>query len=263
MKTFTEWLWRKRIARFDDCPLPGRLPVHEGERALVFAPHPDDEVLGCGGTLALLRRKNCPVRVVVVTDGAAGDPHRYAGGDVVRVRQEESRAALQRIGVQDVVFLGEPDGRFRGSSAFQRTVEALLADFRPTWLFLPSPLDYHRDHVATSLALLSCWERRARPGRAFFYEIWSPLPATWVVDIGEVIELKKQALDCYRLPLRYRDYSAPCLGLAAYRGLYLAPADDGPRYAEAFVEAERKASRCGISRRLLRLRAGLEGLLGR
>ncbi len=260
MKKFTEWLWRKRIARFDDCPLPGQLPISEGERVLVFAPHPDDEILGCGGTLALLRRKNCAVRVVVVTDGAAGDPHNYAGGAVVQVRQQETRAALKLIGVEDVVFWSEPDGSFRGSAAFDRKVNAVVEEFRPTWLFLPSPLDYHRDHVAISLAVLSCWERGARAGRAFFYEIWSPLPATWVVDIGAVIDLKKQALNCYRLPLKYRDYTAPSLGLAAYRGLYLPPVNP-PHYAEAFVEAERKWR--GISRRLLRLRASLEGLLGK
>lgn len=262
MKKFIERLWRERIARFDDCPLPGQLPINEGERVLVFAPHPDDEILGCGGTLALLRRKNCAVRVVVVTDGAGGDPHNYAAGDVVRVREQESRAALKLVDIEDVVFMGEPDGAFRGSAGFDRKVGMLLEEFHPTWLFLPSPLDYHRDHVAISLAVLSSWQRRARAGRAFFYEIWCPLPATWIVDIGEVVDLKKQALGCYRLPLRYRDYSVPCLGLATYRGLYL-PSAETPHYAEAFVEAECKASRRGISRRLLRLRAGLEGLLGK
>lgn len=262
MKTFIERLWQKRIARFSDCPLPRQLAVNEGERVLVFAPHPDDEILGCGGTLALLRSKNCPVRVVVVTDGAAGDPHNYAAGDVVQVRQMETRAALKLIGVEDVVFWDEPDGNFHGSTEFTRKVVAAVEEFGPTWLFLPSPLDYHRDHVAISVAVLSSWQRRVRVGRAFFYEIWCPLPATWIVDIGKVIDLKKQALGCYRLPLRYRDYNVPCLGLAAYRGLYL-PSGDAPRYAEAFVEAERKASRRGISRHLLRLRVTFEGLLGK
>lgn len=260
MKKFIERLWQKRIARFDDCPLPSELAIAEGERVLVFAPHPDDEVLGCGGTLALLRAKNCAVRVVVVTDGAAGDPHNYAAGDVVQVRQQETRAALKLIGVEDVFFWSEPDGKFRGSAAFTRKVNATVEEFKPTWLFLPSPLDYHRDHVAISLAVLSSWQRRARLGRAFFYEVWCPLPATWVVDVGEAMDIKKQALASYRLPLRYRNYTTASTGLAAYRGLYL-PAGDTPRYAEAFVEAEHKASRGGISRRLLRLRAGLEDLL--
>jgi LmbE family N-acetylglucosaminyl deacetylase len=262
MKAFTERLWRERIAHFDDCPLPAELPIGAGERALVFAPHPDDEVLGVGGTLARLRRAGCPVRVAVVTDGAAGDPHRYAGGEVVRVRAEETRAALATVEVEDVVFLNEPDGAFRGSAAFARRAGALLVEFRPSWLFLPSPLDYHRDHAAIALALLACWERAGRPGRAFFYEIWSPLPATCIVDIGDVLELKRQALACYRLPLRYRDYIAPCLGLAAYRGLYL-PSSGTPRHAEAFTEVGRGGAWRGIWRQLLRLRATLEPQLGR
>lgn len=258
MKKFIDRILQRKIASLDDCPLPSELSLAEKSNVLVFAPHPDDEILGCGGTLALLKKRDCQIKVVVVTDGEAGDPLNYAGGKVAAVRRQESIAALDFIGVHDVDFLGEADGAFAVSEAFDEKVSGIIGRFRPDWLFLPSWLDYHRDHVAIGHAVLSAWQRSGMRGRTFAYEIWSPLPATRIVDISGVIDLKMAALACYQLPLKYRDYMTPSHGLAAYRGLYLSPAET-PRYAEAFVEVQRDDP--GLARRLLRLRVHLEDLL--
>ena len=72
------------------------------ERVLVIAPHPDDEVLGCGGVLALHAMRGDRVRVVVLTDGAAG-------GDA-EAREAETRAAATVLGLEQVEFLGLEDG---------------------------------------------------------------------------------------------------------------------------------------------------------
>ena len=72
-----------------------------GERLLVLAPHPDDEVIGCGGLVALHLREGRRVRVVVATDGGeAGEPAE---------RQRESRAALASLGNAEIEFLNLPD----------------------------------------------------------------------------------------------------------------------------------------------------------
>ncbi len=259
MKKFIDRLLQRKIASLDDCRLPPELSLAEMSNVLVFAPHPDDEILGCGGTLALLKKRGCQIKVVVITDGEAGDPLNYAGGKVATVRRQESVAALDLIGVQDVVFLGEPDGVFAGSEAFDEKISDIISGFRPDWLFLPSWLDYHRDHVAIGHAVFSAWQRSGMRGRTFAYEIWNPLPATRIVDISGVIDLKMAALAYYKLPLKYRDYLTPSRGLSAYRGLYLPPAET-PRYAEAFLEVGRGDPR--LVRRLLRLRLRLEDLLG-
>lgn len=259
MNKFIAALWQKRIAQFEACPLPRPLELLEGGKVLVVAPHPDDELLGCGGTLALLRQRACRIKVVVVTDGGAGDPLNFTGGNVVRVRREESIAALGAIGVTDVVFLNEPDGCFRASRQFSEKLTAMLNEYRPDWLFLPSILDYHRDHVAVGLAALTCWAK-AGFGRVFYYEIWSPLPATHVVDVTQVIELKKSAVSYYNLPLRYRNYSDAMVGLASYRGLYLPP-QAYPQYAEVFVEAGRTGLLRSISSAMMRFRYLLEWCL--
>ena len=98
-----------------------------GERLLVLAPHPDDEVIGCGGLVALHLRDERKVRVVVATDGGeAGEP-----GE----RQRESRAAVASLGFAEVVL--DPEGyRYRTGSGSDpitdSTWEKSLATARDT-----------------------------------------------------------------------------------------------------------------------------------
>ncbi|MBS0425223.1 MAG: PIG-L family deacetylase [Proteobacteria bacterium] len=257
MKSFIAKLQQTKISRLRLCPLPAPLIPIEAGRVLVFAPHQDDETLGCGGTLALLRQKNCTVKVIFVTDGAGAGS---LDADAPAVRRKEANAALSVLGIDDIEFLDEPDGSFRTSAGFEKKVRQLLQQFKPDWLFAPSVLDYHRDHVAVGQTVLSCWQRCSAPGRAFIYEIWSPLPATHVMDIGSVIELKKQAISCYALPLSHCDYLSASIGLASYRGLYL-PGKQGGNYAEAFTEIEKKVSFGGLLQKMLNLRLYFESLL--
>lgn len=255
MKRFIANLRQRAIARLAPCPLPKPLALLRDGRVLVFAPHPDDETLGCGGTLARLRQNGCAVKVVVVTDGA-GAGTLPAGS--VEVRRRETRAALAVLGIEDIVFLEEPDGGFSNHPRFMRDMATLLTDFDPDWIFLPSLLDYHRDHVAIGDALLRCWQRKSSRARAFFYEIWCPLPATHVVDISPVEALKRRAIACYALPLAHCDYLSASMGLAAYRGLYLS-GGGRPALAEAFTEADRHTLwTMPFSARLLSLRLALE-----
>lgn len=234
------------------CPVPNVLVPIENGRVLVFAPHQDDETLGCGGTIALLRKNGCKVKVVFVTDGAGAGAGSLPEG-VSEIRRKEAISALEAFGVDDIVFLDEPDGEFRNSPQFEQKVIELLKQFNPVWLFLPSILDYHRDHLSIGQAIFSCWYCYPNAGRAFFYEVWNPLPATCVVDISSVAELKRSAISQYKLPLSQCDYLSACMGLAAYRGLYL-PGNGSNKFAEAFVEIKKNSDWFHIARKILHLR---------
>ena len=239
-------------------PIPKVLVPIENGRVLVFAPHQDDETLGCGGTLALLRKNGCKVKVVFVTDGAGAGTLPEGASEI---RRKEATAALSVFGIDDLIFLDEPDGSFRNSPQFEQKIVALLQQFRPDWLFLPSILDYHRDHLAIGKAIFNCWYRCHNAGRAFFYEVWNPLPATCVFDISSVAELKRSAISLYELPLsQTTDYLSASMGLAAYRGLYL-PGKSSRKFAEAFVEIEKNSDWFGILREMRNVRSYGEKLL--
>ena len=81
---------------------------------LIVAPHPDDETLGCGGAIALLRQLNISVKVSIVSDGTKSHPNSltYPPPALKKLRERESLAALAILGVapEAVTFLGMPDG---------------------------------------------------------------------------------------------------------------------------------------------------------
>src|ERR1700690_4452808 len=76
-------------------------------KVLVIAPHPDDEVFGCGGTVSLLRDSGGIVTTIIVTNGAESDDD--ASGTLIEIRAEESRAAAKARGLNAPIFWGLPD----------------------------------------------------------------------------------------------------------------------------------------------------------
>ena len=150
--------------------LPGRGAV------LVLAPHPDDEVLMCGATLAALRRRGDSVRVVALTKGGAtavdhsgaapdpappairppADPASPAApptgiGDV---RVAELHAACAALGIDDVDLWDFTDGGLPGErERLTLRIREELERLSPGFVVVPFPYDAHADHVATALAL--------------------------------------------------------------------------------------------------------------
>ena len=224
---------KRQLTALAPCPLPQALDLTLARKVLIFAPHPDDETLGCGGTLARLA-KLCPVTAVLVTDGSgAGGLPAGAGA----VRHTEFVRALALLGVKDSIQLHQPDGHFEGSPELAGRVQALLDDYQPNWVFLPSPFDYHRDHVRIAAFLEPLCRRASSVQQLLFYEIWAPVPATHVVDITDLAEIKRNALAAHATAMPCGDYQRAVDGLNRYRGLYLGR----DRLAEAFwVEPTRK-----------------------
>lgn len=217
---------RHALNALEQCPLPRPLDLTLARKVLVFSPHPDDETLGCGGTLARLAQM-CPVKVALVTDGSgAGGLPAGAG----TVRQTEFVKALKVLGVKDSIQLNQPDGHFDGSAELAVVVKKLLEDYQPDWVFLPSPLDYHRDHVRIAAFLEPLCRNAASVKQLLFYEIWAPVPATHIVDVTDQADTKRAALAEHATAMACGDYQRAVDGLNRYRGLYLGQ----NRLAEAF-----------------------------
>src|SRR5258708_17526572 len=124
-------------------PGPGAIPFEpqdlRGERLLVLAPHPDDEVIGCGGLVALHLREKRPVHVVVATDGAqAGEASQ---------RESESRTALALLGDATIEFLRFPDRELKNAYELDLKLAAILRNWKPDLIAVPSPLEIHPDHI--------------------------------------------------------------------------------------------------------------------
>ncbi|QJD95068.1 PIG-L family deacetylase [Mucilaginibacter robiniae] len=189
--------------------------LRELGKVLVIAPHQDDESLGCGGTIALLRQAGLPVHVAFVSDGSLSHPNskKYPTEKRIALREQEALAALQILGINNnqVTFMHLPDGSvpFNGDPQFTGAVnqmQQLLLDIKPQTILLPWRRDPHTDHRATWQIVDEAINETGISARQLEYLIWLweraadndlPQPGEmqiWQVNIEQVIELKKQAI---------------------------------------------------------------------
>ena len=205
------------------------LPV--AERALVLAPHPDDETLVCGGTAARLRDAGTQVRVVVVTDGRASQVD-LSPTELGRRRRDEATAACEALGLDPPIFHGFPDGSLcERVRDLTDEVRHHLDGFTPEVVLLPWFGDEHPDHRAVNLALrdaIGTHEVEIWGGEA-----WTPAPITRLVDITDAVGRKRAAMGLHATAAAAFDLEA-MLSLNRYRSVH---GLRGHGYAEGFVAA--------------------------
>lgn len=131
-------------------------------RVLVIAPHPDDEVLGCGGTMAKLRAKGHSVCVAIMTKGSQP----LFSEEYVAVSRKEAQAAHNLLGVNETIFCDLPAAALdrTGHSVINDKIHMLLQQIQPEILFVPFLGDIHLDHQYIFMSSLVA----ARPNSANF-----------------------------------------------------------------------------------------------
>ena len=143
--------------------------------ALVFAPHPDDEVLGCGGTIVLKVQASTRVKVIVMTDGRASHRGLIAEDDLVSMRRAEAQDAARRLGLTDAdyVFLDFEDHRLQEyrDAAFERVVQ-IISQFVPDEIYLPHRNDGLGDHVETNRIVRRAVASVRKPVTLLEYPVW-------------------------------------------------------------------------------------------
>jgi LmbE family N-acetylglucosaminyl deacetylase len=97
--TLHQWQGSRHLAELQSIDVLSLVPP--GSRAVIIAPHPDDEVLGCGGLLQLLAAAGRPLQLISVTDGSASHPgsERWPVERLSVIRPQESAEALRRLGL--------------------------------------------------------------------------------------------------------------------------------------------------------------------
>ncbi len=223
---------------------PAILWQPEGQRVAVLAPHMDDEIIGCGGTLSQHLRKGATVTVIYLTDGRyggrlpqgpTGAPPQPPDTHLVAIRRQEASVAMQTLGIQDGIFLDAEDGQLRSAPGLATRVREILTSIRPQLVYLPFFLEEHPDHRAATPILIEAMVGTGLGFDCCGYEVWTPLFPNCLVDITEVVEMKRQALQCYQSQLLVNDYLHASLGLNAYRSLALS--EQHGRFVEAFFRA--------------------------
>jgi N-acetylglucosamine malate deacetylase 1 len=208
---------------------------------LVVAPHQDDESIGCGGLIALVKSHGGTADVVFCGDGSRGfapsaQPTDAERGALVVRRQQEARRAAAVLGVDSVTCLDGRDGQLHVEAGLAPQLARILEARRYDIVLGPWPHDGHADHRATWRSLKQAL-RSARPEtEVWLYEVWSPLLPTIAVDISPVVDVKRRAIAVYESQCGVIDYVETALGLSRYRSVLI----PGSRYAEAFLAGNRR-----------------------
>ena len=219
------------------------------KRILVIAAHPDDEVLGCGGTLALLADQGAQVHVAFLADGVASrEPNPSRQQAELTARRTAARKACDVLGVQSVSFGDFPDNRMDSMALLDiiKSIEALIAQHQPDTVFTHHVGDVNIDHRRIHEAVVTaCRPQRGCPVKTLlFFEVpssteWQPpgsapvFAPNWFVDISANLDRKLTALDAYAAELRPWPHPRSRQGvehLARWRGATI-----GAEAAEAFI----------------------------
>jgi LmbE family N-acetylglucosaminyl deacetylase len=216
----------------------------------VIAAHPDDEVLGCGGTIARLAREGAAVHVLLLADGEGA---RAATAEAIDSRAVEARnrsadASAAILGCASIRTLDLPDNRLDRLEMLDvvKLVEHFVEQHRPSTVFTHHGGDVNVDHrVVHEAVIAACRPQPNHPVREMlFFETassteWRPAGSSsafipnWFVDITDTIGVKMAALQAYESEMREFPHARSMTAvqaLAAWRG-----ATAGVTAAEAFI----------------------------
>lgn len=224
------------------------------KQVLVVVAHPDDEVLGCGGTIAKHTfEKNHEVHVLILAEGiTARDDERDLSkrkDDLLNLKIA-SEKATEILGVSSLSLLKYPDNRMDSIERLDiiKTIETYIDKIKPEIVYTHHPSDLNIDHRITSDAVVTAC--RPYPGQfvkqILFFEVLSStewninnsqsafLP-NWFENIIDTLDKKIEALKCYGSEIKDYPHSRSIKSveyLAFHRGLTV-----GLKAAEAFVLA--------------------------
>ena len=212
-------------------------------RTLVVAPHPDDEVLGPGGTIFRRKAEGVEVAWLIVTDMSE-----ELGWTPERVKQRENEIdqITKEFGFDAVYRLGFPAAKLDqvGMSQLVSAISTVFNEFEPTEIFVPHPSDIHSDHRIVFDAVASCtkWFRNPTVRRVLAYETLSETDFSLgaerafrpnvFVDISRYLDDKLRVLDIYSSEVEEFPFPRSHLALRALASLRGAAA--GYLAAEAF-----------------------------
>ncbi len=203
-------------------------------RVLVISPHPDDEAIGCGGSIAKHVAQGDAVHVIFLTSGEKGVQNRPPH-QIRAMRENEAERARQMLGIETIEFYREPDGELRPHRKLIQRLAAKLHEWQPVLVYAPHPDESHPDHRAAFRILQRAVKQAAPFTRILLYEVWTPLARMdEIVDITDHVKTKRAAIRAHRSQCAVLDFATAILGLNRYRGeMFCWPEGE---YAEVFVD---------------------------
>jgi LmbE family N-acetylglucosaminyl deacetylase len=186
-------------------------------KVLILAPHPDDEVFGCGGAIMRHLAQGDAVSVIIATDGHAAVIHENekAKQNYISNRYQESRNAATVLGYENLEMWHFPDRELKYNNlTVEKTIQTILKN-QATLIYAPSIFEIHPDHF--NLAQIAIDAVIATQTSLMMYEIGVPLRPNFLLDITDLKERKHQAMEYFSSQTQLNDYINIVESLNIYR----------------------------------------------
>lgn len=212
------------------------------KRVIVLAPHPDDEVIGCGGTLLNHKRNGDRIFIVYLTTGEVflRDKEQYE--KKVVVRKSEAKSVCDKGNFEFLYWSNIQARSIRDNYInLQKDIIKIFQYVRPNYIYIPNEEEKDTDHsITNSLSKESYWLSQAVNENniinsvnslVYSYEVWSPLNKIHkYVDISSYIDKKLELIKLYASQIEGINYAEGIKGLNQYRSVFAC----GSGFAEAY-----------------------------
>ena len=209
----------------------------KGKNILVLAPHMDDEIIGCGGTICKHVQSGDRVSVVYFTCGDKGNKGFASDENLSVLRKAEMHTSNQILGIQQAYFLDFKDGTDEDWSVKKEELREIYLNISPDLIYLPPYFDLHLDHRKTHWLFQEAMENMAVCDLCV-YEVWTPVNPNLIINITQEMGRKIDAIRACKTQIDSVDYESFLKNLNAYRSCFaMSPM---VKYAECFYTLSAK-----------------------
>ncbi len=199
-------------------------------KILAIAPHPDDDVIACGGAIYQSFLNDSEITAVYMTDGRKGSTS-ISEEKLISIRKEEARIAASIIGIKKTIFLDNRDSELALSDKTVSALSEVIKETKPDAVFLPFIMDSHHDHIATNRIFIAALKNLPSV-MCYAWGLWTPLSVfNCILDISPYMDIKKKAIESHISQTKEADIVGAVFGLNKYYSVM----SGGNGWAEVFI----------------------------
>lgn len=218
------------------------------EKILVLAPHPDDEVLGCGGTILRHAQAGSEIFCLYLNkaEQSRSIMHIKNIDKRVQIKTAETKTAVHKLNIRHFDFIYKSNKKIPDSH-IKRKIENIVSRYKPQLIYLPWYGEIHPEHRIMGIYLrqIEITMNLLKETYIHAYEVGVPIPYPDIyVDISTEMEDKINILKSYETAVNHIDYAKTVEGLNSYRSLHI---NGGHGYFETFIRHTFRGYLCKLN----------------
>ncbi|MEI6079021.1 MAG: PIG-L deacetylase family protein [bacterium] len=223
--------------------------MSDKKNILIISPHPDDDVIGMGGTIVIKAHEGCNFTILYVTNGGGsvkeGPYKEMASEEMIKIRKIEAQTSLQMLldnpHQADQVFLDfNSSDLFENPENYMQELGKVLDRKKFDEIYMPYPNDRHPTHKAVTKLSLETIKARRMSSELYAYETWDSIPVdeeTIFVDISPYYKRKLSAVSCHKSQCSITPFDEGIIAKNRYNAVFHAiNAKNKMEYAELFMK---------------------------